>query len=733
MLAVGLIAVSVFVLLFVVLPLLVVIWQGFFDPASGAVSLKYFQQFVDPYYMAHLWGILWNTLVMGVGAALGGTVLGFIFAYALVRCSMPGARSIHVVTLLPTISPPFAIAIAAILLFGRNGLITRQILGIRFGPGVNDIYGLDGVIFVQIITFFPVAYLIIRAMLERIDASMEEAALSLGASKLHIFRTVTLPLLAPGLAASFLLLFVESVADLGNPLLLAGNDSVLSVEIYLAVAGQFDQQKAASLSLILLIPTLTIFLLQRYFLGRRSYVAVTGKPTTGRIFVKEPVIRAIFIALTLVTLALVLLLYFSILAGSFTRLWGIDNTLDFGNYATAFSRGLNPLLSTTFLSTVATPIAGLLGMIIAFLVVRRAFVGKQTLDFMSNLGGAVPGTILGIGYIIVFIQAPWYAVVLIFLLLAGYLVSRATPRWPLQVLLLVVGTVAGYYINWLPYLLHLNENGWRYLLVAGFLLLAIVGAAFAAPGKRRRVALLFGLMALALVIYNLSPLLTEPLARWGRTLPGVNLPKVVARFVSFIEFFTRPPMAFYGYTFLTVSIFAVMQIQPRVRAVVALLAIALCGSLTFFGQPLALAGTPYIIVAAYAVRSLPASVRAGVAALQQIDPSIEEASSILGGDAQHTFRNVTLPLVLPAFFAGLVFAFARHMTSLTAVIFLTTAQWPILTVWILSEVEQGGMSVAAAYSIILIAIVLAAIGLMSWWLKRTYGARQDVDMTLGSG
>ena len=165
--------------------------------------------------------------------------------------------------------------------------------------------------------------------------------------------------------------------------------------------------------------------------------------------------------------------------------------------------------------------------------------------------------------------------------------------------------------------------------------------------------------------------------------------------------------------------------------IVAFIAIMLAGALVFFGQSLTLVGTPYIIVFAFAVRSLPASVRAGVASLQQVDPSIEEASNILGGDAQYTFRNVTLPLILPAFFAGLVFAFARHMTSLSAVIFLTTAQWPILTVWILSEVEQGGMSVAAAYSIILIAIVLAAIGLMSLWLKRAYGGRQDVDLSRG--
>jgi iron(III) transport system permease protein len=303
----------------------------------------------------------------------------------------------------------------------------------------------------------------------------------------------------------------------------------------------------------------------------------------------------------------------------------------------------------------------------------------------------------------------------------------------MQLIIVVGGALAGYYFNWLPYLLNINEDGWRYLLAAGYTLLAIIGAVGARLGRRRIVALLFLGMALYLVIYNLSPTLTDSLGRWGRTLPGVNYPKVVARLVSFIEFFTRPNLAILGFTFLALSIFAVTEMRGAWRGIVALIAVMLSGALVFFGESLTLVGTPYIIVAAYAVRSLPASVRAGVASLQQVDPSIEEASTILGGDAQYTFRKVTLPLILPAFFAGLVFAFARHMTSLSAVIFLTTAQWPILTVWILSEVEQGGMSIAAAYSVILIAIVLAAIGLMSFWLQRTYGARQDVDLTLGGG
>lgn len=728
-LALGLAGVISFVFLFIALPLLRVIWQGFYSSDTGEFSLVYFTRFVDPVWAPHLWTTVRNTLVMGIGAATGGTVVGFIFAYTLVRCNMPFARTVHMTSLLPTISPPFAIAIASILLFGRNGMITRQLLGMRFGPGDNDIYGLDGLIFVQMVTFFPVAYLILRAMLEHIDASMEEAALSLGASKFHIFRTVTLPLMMPGVAASFLLLFVESLSDLGNPLLLGGNSNVLSTEIYLAINGQLDQQKGAALSLVLLIPTLAVFLVQYYYLRNKSYVSVTGKPTTGRVFVREPVTRWTMITMTLLTLALVLLLYFTILAGSFTKLWGINNELYFGNYATALTRGMSAILSTTFLSALATPLATGVGMVIAFLVVRRTFAGKQALDFISNLGGSVPGTILGVGYIIVFVQAPWFAVAAVYALLAAVLIARLGRGWPMQIALLLGATFVGYYFNWLPYLLGLSEDGWRLLVAAGFALLAVVGAAWAPPAKRRIVVVVLGAVAAVLLIYTLSPLVLDPLARWGRTLPGLMAPRVMARIVALLEMLTQPTVAIVGFTALALGSFAVQAVRPAMRPVMAFGVMAFSASLIFYGESLTLIGTPYIILAAYAVRSLPASVRAGIASLQQIDPSIEEASNILGGDAQYTFRKVTLPLMLPALFAGMVFAFARHMTSLSAVIFLTTAQWPILTVWILSEVEQGGMSVAAAYSVILIAIVLAAIGLMQLWLGRTYGSR-DVDMTI---
>lgn len=732
-LAMGLMMVGLFVFIFVAWPLMRVAWQGFFDPVTGDFSVEYFERYFDPYYAPYQWRVVRDTMMMGLFTATGGTLLGFVFAYAMVRCSMPFARSLHVLTLLPTISPPFAIAIASILLFGRAGLVTKQFLGINFSQGVNDIYGLDGLVFVQIITFFPVAYLIIRAMLERLDPSMEEAALSLGASKAHIFRTVTLPLLIPGLAGSFLLLFVESLADLGNPLLLSGNRSVLATDIYLAVNGEFNQQKGAALSLVLLIPTLTVFLLQRYYVGKRSYVAVTGKPTGGQLPVKEPVIRWSFITVTVITLILVLTLYISIVWGSFTTLWGINYALDLTNYSNAFSRGFNAILSTTFLSAVATPIAGLAGMVIAFLVVRKTFSGKQTLDFVSNLGGAVPGTILGIGYIVAFIQAPWFVVVLIYAMLAAYLVSQTGTSWTQRILILAIGSAAGYYMNWLPSLLGLDENGWRLLLMGLFLVLAGMAWVSSEPGKRRWPTVALGAMALGMLVLTVSPQVLQPMAVWGRTQDNLFLSRLVVKSASMIRVFTEPTPAIIGFTYLGVGIFLVGRLRENVRPALTVFFLALTASLIFQGSPLALVGTPYIVIAAYAVRSLPASVRAGVAALQQIDPAIEEASTNLGADAQYTFRKVTLPLIVPAFIAGLIFAFARHMTSLSAIIFLTTAEWPILTVWILSEVEQGGMSIAAAYSVILIAIVLIAIGLLYLWLGRTFAASDSVDLSIGGG
>ncbi|HBY98023.1 MAG TPA: hypothetical protein DEP84_29450, partial [Chloroflexi bacterium] len=549
-LALGLLVAGAFIVTFVLYPLLRVIWQGFFDPATGALSLKYFAQFIDPYYRAYQWQVLRDTLTMGIFTATGSTLVGFIFAFTMVRCRPPFPRLLHVLALIPTISPPFAIAIAAILLFGRSGLITSNLLHISVGRGINDIYGMDGLVFVQSITFFSVAYLILRGMLERIDPALEEAAQSLGASRLHILRTVTLPLLIPGIAGSFLLLFVESLADLGNPLLIAGNTTVLSAEIFLAVNGQYDQQKGAALSLVLLIPTLVVFLVQRYWVSRRSYVAVTGKPTGGVLSLKEPFLRYPFLIATGLVVLLVLMLYVSILVGSFTKLWGIDYTPALVNYQAAFTRGLAAIMATTFLSAVATPVAVVAGMIIAYLVVRRAFAGREALDLGSNLGAAVPGTILGIGYIIAFIKPPVIVVALIFFSLAWFIASIAAPRSRLRWTVIAVATAPGTLLLWslsgLP-------DGWWRLLMAGVFALATPLVAWLAGRARRNVALVPLGVSLYLLLSLYGPVATNSLAIAGRGISNTILSRMVINAASELEFFLLLPSGLLGFLILALA------------------------------------------------------------------------------------------------------------------------------------------------------------------------------------
>jgi len=725
-LALSLIISSLFLFSFVVFPILRTVWSGFFDTA-GAFSLTFFARYFDSYYGPVSRQIFWNTLKMGIFTAGGGTLLGFIFAYTIVRCRIPGRNFIHLLALVPTVSPPFAIALSTILLFGRNGLITKGVLNINFGQGMNDIYGMDGLVFVQIITFFSVAYLMLRAMLERLDPSMEEAARSMGAGKIHIFRTVTLPLLIPGIAGSFLLLFVEALADLGNPLFISGNVTVLSAQIFLAIAGEYDYQKASALAVVLLIPTLIIFLVQRYYVSRRSYISVTGKPTGGIIEEKEGWIRWPFIIVTYAVSLLIIVLYVAVIYGSFSKAWGIDYSFSLEWWKQMFQRGIESILDTTFLSILATPIAVLLGMIVAFLVVRKTFSGKQALDFTSNLGGAVPGTILGIGFILAFSTPPWVLVVILYVALFLFTLGiLRINRWE-KVWTGIIGTGLG------VVLLLLGEQIGIVLLTytVGFISLGFgIYLLLTREKKKNGVKLVaFGIYA---ALHTLIEYVVQPLVVMGRSIPEGTWKNAVTQIPDYFKVFFQLPHAILGAILLILVLTVALQEKPGFRKVLLPVFIGSSFALMFSGKPMALVGTPYIILAAFAVRSLPASVRSGVASLQQIDPSIEEASASMGADAQYTFRKVTLPLILPAILAGLIFSFTRHMTSLSAIIFLVSAKWRIVTASILSEWEQGGISMAAAYSTIIIFFVLIAIGILYFVSGRMVKRRGGIDITWGA-
>jgi len=535
LLLVAILAIFYFLILFVAFPIFQVFRYSLVIDKHFDIS-NYLAVFSARYYYQPFL----NSIVLGAITATTGTIVGFIFAYAITRTPLPFKGFFRLTVIFPIISPPFVVALAAILLFGRAGSLTPFLQKIL---GEYSIYGLGGLAFVETVAYGPTAFLVLYGVLQAIDPALEEASMDLGASRAKVFTTITLPLAVPGIASAWLLVFIQSMADFGNPMIISGNFRVLSVQAFLQITGMYDLSRGATLAVLLFIPTTVAFFLQKYWVSRKSYVTVTGKPTAATIKRLEWYIKLPVYFLCILFTGMVFLLYGTIAYGSFQTLWGVDPTLTFNNYIQMFRVGKDYIIDSLSLSTLATPITGLLGMFIAFLVVRKRFIGRGAMEFIAMLTFAVPGTVVGIGYILAFNQ---------------------------------------------------------------------------------RSALF----------------------------------------------------------------------------------------------PFVLTGTAWIIVLLLIFRNMPVGIRSGIAALQQIDPAIEEASTDLGADSNTTFRKVTLPMIAPAFFSGLVFGFVKAMTAISAVIFVVSGKWNLITVAILGFVDNSRYASAAAMSLLLIVIVLIALGIIQLVVNR---------------
>ncbi len=345
---------------------------------------------------------LWGSIRLGTLTATFSTIVGFIFAFAVNRMKVKGKKFISTMGLLPVISPPFSLTLSIILLFGNNGLITKQLFGITN----FSIYGLGGLTLVQTISMFPIAYLTLSGVLGAIDSTLEDAALDLNAGKFKTFTTVTFPLAIPGILSAWLLVFTNSLADFANPLLLAGSYRVLSVEAYIEVTGLNRLGNGAALSILLLLPTMTAFLVQRFWVSKKSYVTVTGKPSTRVSELASKPVKITLMAFISIFILFIIGLYGTIVAGCFVENWGIDYSFTLSNITEALQRGSKAITDTFTLAAVATPIAGILAMIAALVVVRKKFVGKRALESLILTPFAVPGTLIGISYILAFNKAP---------------------------------------------------------------------------------------------------------------------------------------------------------------------------------------------------------------------------------------------------------------------------------------------------------------------------------------
>jgi iron(III) transport system permease protein len=411
--------------IFVFFPIAKMLLAAFATDDGGYSVAGFFPKFFD----GRIWGLgclsggrcgaAWNSLFLAVIVGVLTTLLGLAFALVLTRSGFRYKRSLRALTVLPIITPPFVIGLAIILLFGLSGAVTTKVAAVLGIDASRWVYGMTGILIAQLLAFTPIAFLVLIGVVEGVSPSMEEAAQTLRANRWQTFRTVSLPLMRPGLANAFLLGFIESMADFGNPLVLGGNFDVLSTEIFFAIVGaQYDQSRAAILAMVLLAFTLGAFYLQRFWLGRKSYTTVTGKGDAG-VHPAMPAGLAIPVyAIVTLWSAFTLVIYGMILYGSVVQLWGVDDTLTFKHYLTAFRVGWgengirwtgsawDSFWTTMLIATIAAPLTAAVGLITAYLLTRQDFAGKRGFEFGTMLSFAIPGTVIGVAYILAFNVPP---------------------------------------------------------------------------------------------------------------------------------------------------------------------------------------------------------------------------------------------------------------------------------------------------------------------------------------
>ena len=526
-----------FLTLFILYPLAVLLVDSVYSK-DGGITLSIFQRIFG---MSSFRTAITNTLKVGFTVGIFSTLIGLLFAYVevyvKVRTKFMGGL-FQVVSMLPVVSPPFVLSLSMIMLFGKAGIITRYLLHIYD----NSVYGFWGIAIVQTLTFFPVCYMMLKGLLKNIDPSLEEAARDMGASRFKVFSSVTLPLILPGLGNAFLVTFIESIADFANPMIIGGSYDTLATTIYLQITGAYDKEGAAAMAVVLLTITLAMYLVQKYVLEKKTAATLTGKASRARMLIED---RSVTTPLTIACSAIalfVIVMYICVPFGALFNTWGYDFTLTTKWFVRVFQKykGFKAFKDSFLLSLASAPITALLSMIISYLVVKRKFRARGFIEFVSMLAMAVPGTVLGIGYIRGFVNG-------------------------------VFGT--------------------------GF-------------------------------------------------LQGIY-------------------------------------------------------------------GSAAILIIVFVVRSLPTGTRSGISALRQIDKSIEESAYDMGADSFTVFMTVTLPLIKDSFLSGLVTAFVRSITAISAIILLVTPQFLLITVQINEFAEKGSYGIACAFATILIGITYGSVLLMN--------------------
>jgi len=392
------VAIGLFLFAFLVLPTATVVFVAFTEKGTGQFTLVNFADFFRTDLFVRSF---WNSVYVSAMSVVWASALALPLAILTTRFAFRGAVLIQTLGFVPLVMPPFVGAVAMQLLFGRNGSV-NLLLDDAFGLKIPFMEGLNGVIFVQSLHYFPFILVNLSASLRNIDRAMEEAAQNLGSSGFRLIRRIVVPLAMPGFVAGASLVFVKVFDDLATPLLLNVKE-MLAPQAYLRVSSiGIADPMGYVISVVLIVVSVAAMWISALALKDKDYATVQrgGGGLARRSLTGWE--SALGYAVVIGILLLVLSPHIALFLLSIATIWSFSPLPDaytLAHYNRVFAESSLYIKNTLVYASIAGLIDVVIGTAIAYLVLRTKLVGRHWLDWAAMAALAVPGVVLGIGYL----------------------------------------------------------------------------------------------------------------------------------------------------------------------------------------------------------------------------------------------------------------------------------------------------------------------------------------------
>lgn len=381
------------VLIFILYPFISVFKVSLLE--GGNIDLSYFSFVKEEFYLVK------NSITTGIYTTTLSTIFSIMVAVYFNTSTNKVRKIIMAILMLTIISPPFVTSLSYIRLFGRRGFISNKLLGLSLSP-----YGQLGIVLMQSLGFTSMNAILLIGYLSRLDKTLIESARSLGAKTTNIIKDIILPLMGPAITVVMLLSFIRSLADFSTPRIIGGAFNVLATEAYLSVIAKGDIRRAATISVILFIPAILVFVL---YMKKFKLVTMSQHGTSSGegVGIKREGFLYNFMKIgALLFLVWISIQYFAIIMSAFTDMNQGNIYFTLEHFRDSKSSLISTFPRTIFVSIIAGIVSSVIGLILEYYAFIRNYKVMKIIDFIATMPYIVPGTFFGIGYILAFNNPP---------------------------------------------------------------------------------------------------------------------------------------------------------------------------------------------------------------------------------------------------------------------------------------------------------------------------------------